>query len=254
MDFTNELSLINTNIQIELDKIEDKDDKIFNNYIENLMLLQNTVDELIDNSPSIETSSNYNSVALKLLTEILKGKGDRFRHNILGKRVDYSGRSVIVPCPSLSVNECAIPRAMAVELFKPFIYYKTMLKLNLQDQTHVQHALENNIHSTYEILEEIVDYCPVLLNRVPILHKLSMRVFWVRLTNEKVIRLHPLVCTGFNADFDGDQMAVHVPLSFNARIEAMALLITRNNVLHPAYEDPVILPTQDMILAYTTCH
>ncbi|PIM96013.1 DNA-directed RNA polymerase subunit beta' [Candidatus Hodgkinia cicadicola] len=220
----------------------------FDSYIKALILLQKTVDDLIDNSSNVDNPNNYNTTSLKSLAEMLKGKQGRFRHNILGKRVDYSGRSVIVPEPSLSINECSIPRSMAVELFKPFIHSKLMLKSEFNTKTTIKHILENDIHLTYKILEEVVSYCPVLLNRAPTLHKLSMRAFWVKLTNEKVIRLHPLVCSGFNADFDGDQMAVHVPLSFNARIEATTLLMADNNVMYPAHGDPCILPSQDMIL------
>ncbi len=238
----------NNNILIKTNKIKFNNIDELDGYIEALTLLQKTVDDLIDNSSNVGNPNNYNTTALKSLTGMLKGKQGRFRHNILGKRVDYSGRSVIVPGPSLSINECSIPRSMAVELFKPFIHYKLMLKAEFNNKETIKHILEDDIHLAYKILEEIISYCPVLLNRAPTLHKLSMRAFWVKLTNEKVIRLHPLVCSGFNADFDGDQMAVHVPLSFNARIEATTLLMSNNNVMHPAHGDPCILPSQDMIL------
>ncbi len=238
----------NNNHLIKTNEIRSNSADEFDSYIEGLISLQKVVDDLIDNSSDVDNPNKYNTKALKSLAEILKGKQGRFRHNILGKRVDYSGRSVIVPGPNLSINECSIPRSMAVELFKPFIYSKLMLKSNLNNKKTIKHVLETDIYLTYKILEEVVSYCPVLLNRAPTLHKLSMRSFWVKLTNEKVIRLHPLVCSGFNADFDGDQMAVHVPLSFNARIEATTLLMADNNVMHPAHGDPCILPSQDMIL------
>ncbi|PIM96055.1 DNA-directed RNA polymerase subunit beta' [Candidatus Hodgkinia cicadicola] len=240
--------IANNNHLITTNEIESNNIDKFDSYIEGLKLLQKVVDDLIDNSSNVGNPNKYNTPALKSLAEMLKGKRGRFRYNILGKRVDYSGRSVIVSGPNLSINECSIPRSMAVELFKPFIYSKLMLKSNLNDRGSIKKILEDDIHLTYKILEEVVSYCPVLLNRAPTLHKLSIRAFWVKLTNEKVIRLHPLVCSGFNADFDGDQMAVHVPLSFSARIEATTLLMANNNVMHPAHGDPCILPSQDMIL------
>ncbi|PIM95982.1 hypothetical protein [Candidatus Hodgkinia cicadicola] len=217
-------------------------------YIMGIERLQRSVDSLIDNSQRLDGPAGYNIGALKSLTEMLKGKRGRFRHNVLGKRVDYSGRSVIVPGPDLSINECAIPRSMAVELFEPFIYSKLMLESKIRGHRNIKYLLGCDQQMGYKVLEEIVKYCPVVLNRAPTLHKLSMRAFWVKLTNEKVIRLHPLVCSGFNADFDGDQMAVHVPLSLKARIEVTTLLMTENNVFHPAHGDPCILPSQDMIL------
>ncbi len=238
----------NNDHTIKTNKTKTNNVNEFDSYIESLISLQKVVDDLIDSSSSVDNPNKYNTPALKSLSEMLKGKQGRFRHNILGKRVDYSGRSVIVPGPNLSINECSIPRSMAVELFKPFIYSKLMLKSNLNNKKSIKRVLEDDVHLTYKILEEVVSYCPVLLNRAPTLHKLSMRSFWVKLTNEKVIRLHPLVCSGFNADFDGDQMAVHVPLNLNARVEAITLLMAGNNVMHPAHGDPCILPSQDMIL------
>ncbi|PIM96092.1 DNA-directed RNA polymerase subunit beta' [Candidatus Hodgkinia cicadicola] len=236
-------NVVIANIEGQRDGVTD-----FDEYVMALEHLQRNVDSLIDNSQSLDEPVGYNNVALKSLTEMLKGKGGMFRHNILGKRVDYSGRSVIVPGPGLSINECAIPRSMAAELFKPFIHSKLMLEHKVRWNKDVTYLLDCDHQMVYKILEEIVKYCPVLLNRAPTLHKLSMRSFWVKLTNEKVIRLHPLVCTGFNADFDGDQMTVHVPLSQKARIEATTLLMAGNNVLHPAHGDPCVLPSQDMIL------
>ncbi|PIM95076.1 DNA-directed RNA polymerase subunit beta' [Candidatus Hodgkinia cicadicola] len=236
-------NVVIANIEGQRDGVTD-----FDEYVIALEHLQRNVDSLIDNSQGLDGSMGYNNVALKSLTEMLKGKRGMFRLNILGKRVDYSGRSVIVPGPSLSINECAIPRSMAAELFKPFIHSKLMLDHRVRWNKAVAYLLDCDHQMVYKILEEIVKYCPVLLNRAPTLHKLSMRSFWVKLTNEKVIRLHPLVCAGFNADFDGDQMAVHVPLSQKARIEATTLLMAGNNVLHPAHGDPCVLPSQDMIL------
>ncbi len=168
---TNNNNLIKTN-EIKSDNIDE-----FDSYINGLVSLQKVVDDLIDNSSNVDNPNKYNTPALKSLTEMLKGKRGRFRHNILGKRVDYSGRSVIVPGPNLSINECSIPRSMAVELFKPFIYSKLMLKLNLNNKKTLKHVIEDDIQLTYKILEEIVSYCPVLLNRAPTLHKLSMRSF-----------------------------------------------------------------------------
>ncbi len=220
----------------------------FKAYIETLNALQQAVDTLIDNSPDIESPLHYNTTALKSLSGLLKGKKGRFRNNLLGKRVDYSGRSVIAPGPDLLLYECAIPRIMALELFKPFIHCKIMLKYRINDIELVEDILANNLALKSNCLEEVVKYCPVILNRAPSLHKLSMRAFNIKLTNEKVIRLHPLTCSGFNADFDGDQMAVHVPLSLEAKLEVMLLMMATKSVLHPAHGGPCVLPTQDMIM------
>ncbi|PIM95180.1 DNA-directed RNA polymerase subunit beta' [Candidatus Hodgkinia cicadicola] len=220
----------------------------FDDYIKCLISLQSAVDVLIDNSSSSNKPAGYNIGALKSLTEILKGKQGRFRHNILGKRVDYSGRSVIVPGPDLLLNECGIPRVMALELFKPFICAKLMLKEGITTEFLAKIKMRNDQKLANKMLDEVIKHCPVLLNRAPTLHKLNIRAFWVKLTTERAIRLHPLLCSGFNADFDGDQMAVHVPLSLQARMETMALLIAWKHVLHPAHGDPCILPSQDMIL------
>ncbi|MFP3039943.1 MAG: DNA-directed RNA polymerase subunit beta', partial [Candidatus Hodgkinia cicadicola] len=172
----------------------------------------------------------------------------RFRNSLLGRRVDYSGRTVIAPGPNLLLYECGIPRVMALELFKPFIYCKIMLKYGINDIGLVGIILLNNLSLENKCLEEVIKYCPVILNRAPTLHRLGMRAFKVKLTNEKVIRLHPLTCAGFNADFDGDQMAVHVPLSLEARLEVMSLMMSTKNILHPAHGGLCILPTQDMIM------
>ncbi len=220
----------------------------FKEYMNNLRNLQQAVDMLIDDSSSTETPAYCNVSSLRSLSGVLKGKTGRFRDTLLGKRVDYSGRSVIAPGPDLLLCECAIPRVMALELFKPFIHFKAMFKYRNSEIGFIESILINNPGLENELLEEIVKYCPVILNRAPTLHKLSIRAFWVKLTNEKVIRLHPLTCSGFNADFDGDQMAVHVPLSFEARMEVVTLIISAKNVLHPAHGGPCILPTQDMIM------
>ncbi len=220
----------------------------FEEYISSLIDLQQAVDMLIDNSSGNDNPTYYNTTALKSLSETLKGKTGRFRNTLLGKRVDYSGRSVIVPGPELLLCECAIPRIMALELFKPFIYFKAMLKYKNIEIEFIKFFLMSNPNLEIELLEEVVKYCPVILNRAPSLHKLSIRAFWVKLTNEKAIRLHPLTCSGFNADFDGDQMAVHVPLSLEARLEAIVLIMSVENVLHPAHGGLCIFPTQDMII------
>ncbi|PIM96233.1 DNA-directed RNA polymerase subunit beta' [Candidatus Hodgkinia cicadicola] len=220
----------------------------FNEYVGCLANLQSAVDDLIDNSSNSNKSTGYNVGSLKSLTEILKGKRGRFRYNILGKRVDYSGRSVIVPGPDLLLGECGIPEVMALELFEPFICAKLMLEDGITNEHLAKIKMKKDYRLTNKILNEVIKYCPVLLNRAPTLHKLNIRAFWVKLTTERVIRLHPLLCSGYNADFDGDQMAVHVPLSLQARLETISLLMSWKHVLHPAHGDPCILPSQDMIL------
>ncbi|WGS83603.1 MAG: DNA-directed RNA polymerase subunit beta' [Candidatus Hodgkinia cicadicola] len=210
--------------------------------------LQRSVDALFDNSKTTPQALSYSNCALKSLSDLLKGKSGRFRQNLLGKRVDYSGRSVIAPGPELNLNECGIPVVMALELFKPFLRAKAVLAKNLNSLWQAKALLESDSKTAQALLSEVVRWHPVLLNRAPTLHKLSIQAFKVRLVNSKVIRLHPLVCSGFNADFDGDQMAVHVPLSKEARAEAVAIMLSTHNVLHPANGIPSILPTQDMIL------
>ncbi|AUG91380.1 DNA-directed RNA polymerase subunit beta' [Candidatus Hodgkinia cicadicola] len=210
--------------------------------------LQQSVDALFDNSKAVPRALGYNNCALKSLADLLKGKNGRFRQNLLGKRVDYSGRSVIAPGPELNLNECGLPRVMAMELFKPFLNAKAIMAWNLNNAAEAEALLSAAPESARAFLEEIAQWHPVLLNRAPTLHKLSFQAFKVRIINSKVIRLHPLVCAGFNADFDGDQMAVHVPLTLEARAEAWALMMSTNNVLHPAHGSPCVLPTQDMIL------
>ncbi|ATW05911.1 DNA-directed RNA polymerase subunit beta' [Candidatus Hodgkinia cicadicola] len=214
----------------------------------NMRELQQSVDALFDNSKAVPRALGYNNCALKSLADLLKGKNGRFRQNLLGKRVDYSGRSVIAPGPELNLNECGLPRAMAMELFKPFLNAKAIMAWNLNSAAEAEALFSVAPESARAFLEEIVQWHPVLLNRAPTLHKLSFQAFRVRIINSKVIRLHPLVCAGFNADFDGDQMAVHVPLTLEARAEALALMMSTKNVLHPAHGSPSVLPTQDMIL------
>ncbi len=179
---------------------------------------------------------------------MLKGKQGRFRQNLLGKRVDYSGRSVIVVGPELRLHQCGLPKAMAVELFKPFIIHKLVEKGIAETVKRAKKIVERESPEVYEILEEIIQDHPVLLNRAPTLHRLGIQAFEPVLVEGKAIRIHPLVCAAFNADFDGDQMAVHVPLSFEAQLEARLLMISSNNVLKPSDGRPVAEPSQDMVL------
>ena len=179
---------------------------------------------------------------------MLKGKQGRFRQNLLGKRVDYSGRSVIVVGPELRLHQCGLPKAMAVELFKPFIIHKLVEKGIAETVKRAKKIVEKESPEVYEILEEIIQDHPVLLNRAPTLHRLGIQAFEPVLVEGKAIRIHPLVCAAFNADFDGDQMAVHVPLSFEAQLEARVLMISSNNILKPSDGRPVAEPSQDMVL------
>ncbi|PIM94932.1 DNA-directed RNA polymerase subunit beta' [Candidatus Hodgkinia cicadicola] len=235
-------------VSLMLDEIEEGSDVDFDDYLIGLRQLQLAVNALIDNSPSVDKPISHNVRSLKSLMEYLKGKDGMFRYNILGKRVDYSGRSVIVPGPDLLLNECEIPRVMALELFEPFVCSKLMLRNGIKTESEAKNILKYDQRLANRILDEVINYYPVLLNRAPTLHKLNIRAFWVKLTNERVIRLHPLVCSGFNADFDGDQMAVHVPLSLQAKMECSLLMMADKNIFHPAHGDPCILPTKDMIL------
>src|SRR5437016_2286019 len=196
-------------------------------------MLQEAVDALFDNGRRSKAIRGRGKRPLKSLSDMLKGKQGRFRQNLLGKRVDYSGRSVIVVGPELRLHQCGLPKAMAVELFKPFIIHQ---------------LVEKESPEVYEILEEIIEDHPVLLNRAPTLHRLGIQAFEPVLVEGKAIRIHPLVCAAFNADFDGDQMAVHVPLSFESQLEARLLMISSNNVLKPSDGRPVAEPSQDMVL------
>ncbi|HWZ27906.1 MAG TPA: DNA-directed RNA polymerase subunit beta', partial [Gemmatimonadales bacterium] len=211
-------------------------------------MLQEAVDALFDNGRRSKAIRGRGKRPLKSLSDMLKGKQGRFRQNLLGKRVDYSGRSVIVVGPELRLHQCGLPKAMAVELFKPFIIHKLVEKGIAETVKRAKKIVEKESPEVYEILEEIIQDHPVLLNRAPTLHRLGIQAFEPVLVEGKAIRIHPLVCAAFNADFDGDQMAVHVPLSFESQIEARVLMISSNNVLKPSDGRPVAEPSQDMVL------
>ena len=211
-------------------------------------MLQEAVDALIDNGRRGRTVVGPNSRPLKSLSNIIEGKQGRFRQNLLGKRVDYSGRSVIVVGPQLSLNQCGLPKEMAIELFKPFVVNKLIERGLVQNIKSAKKKIERSEPIVWDILEEVVDGHPVLLNRAPTLHRLGIQAFEPQLIEGKAIQLHPLVCTAFNADFDGDQMAVHVPLSFQAQLEARTLMLSAYNILSPANGQPLAIPTQDMVL------
>jgi len=212
-------------------------------------LLQEAVDALIENgkggSDPIRAS---NDRPLKSLSDILKGKKGRFRQNLLGKRVDYSGRSVIVVGPTLKLHECGLPKEMAVELFQPFLIRQLMAKKIVPTIVTAKKLIHNQDPILWEVLQQIMQSHPILLNRAPTLHRLGIQAFQPKLVNGRAILLHPLVCPAFNADFDGDQMAVHVPLSFEARAESWKLMWSRNNLLSPATGQPILVPSQDMVL------
>src|SRR6267143_1932234 len=211
-------------------------------------MLQEAVDSLFDNSRRVNAVRSDNNRALKSLSDMLKGKQGRFRQNLLGKRVDYSGRSVIVVGPELKLHQCGLPKAMALELFKPFIIHKLVEKGIAETVKRAKKIVEKESPEVYEILEEIIRDHPVLLNRAPTLHRLGIQAFEPVLVEGKAIRIHPLVCAAFNADFDGDQMAVHVPLSFEAQLECRLLMLSSNNVLKPSDGRPVAEPSQDIVL------
>jgi DNA-directed RNA polymerase subunit beta' len=211
-------------------------------------MLQEAVDALFDNGRRSKAIRGRGKRPLKSLSDMLKGKQGRFRQNLLGKRVDYSGRSVIVVGPELRLHQCGLPKTMAVELFKPFIIHKLVEEGIAETVKRAKKIVERESPEVYEILEEIIQDHPVLLNRAPTLHRLGIQSFEPVLVEGKAIRIHPLVCAAFNADFDGDQMAVHVPLSFEAQLEARVLMISSNNVLKPADGRPVAEPSQDMVL------
>ncbi len=211
-------------------------------------MLQEAVDALIDNGRRGRTVVGPNNRALKSLSNIIEGKQGRFRQNLLGKRVDYSGRSVIVVGPTLKLNQCGLPKEMAIELFKPFVVNKLIERGYVQNIKSAKKKIERSEAIVWDILEEVIDGHPVLLNRAPTLHRLGIQAFEPKLVEGRAIQLHPLVCTAFNADFDGDQMAVHVPLSIEAQTEARMLMLATNNILAPATGKPIITPTQDMVL------
>jgi DNA-directed RNA polymerase subunit beta' len=211
-------------------------------------MLQESVDALLDNGRRGRAITGTNKRPLKSLADMIKGKQGRFRQNLLGKRVDYSGRSVIVVGPTLRLHQCGLPKKMALELFKPFIFAKLQLRGEASTIKAAKRLVEREGPEVWDILEEVIREHPVLLNRAPTLHRLGIQAFEPVLVEGKAIQLHPLVCTAFNADFDGDQMAVHVPLSIEAQLEARALMLSTNNILSPANGDPIIVPSQDVVL------
>src|SRR2546421_6488944 len=211
-------------------------------------MLQEAVDALFDNGRRGRVLRGANNRPLKSLSDTLKGKQGRFRQNLLGKRVDYSGRSVIVVGPDLRLNQCGLPKKMALELFKPFIYHRLEQRGHCTTIKQAKELVEQQDPVVWDILEEVIKDHPILLNRAPTLHRLGIQAFEPVLVEGKAIKLHPLTCTAFNADFDGDQMAVHIPLSPEAQIEASTLMLASNNILSPASGQPIAVPTQDIVL------
>ncbi|TAM60927.1 DNA-directed RNA polymerase subunit beta' [bacterium] len=211
-------------------------------------MLQEAVDALIDNGRRGRPVTGPNNRPLKSLSDILKGKQGRFRQNLLGKRVDYSGRSVIVVGPNLKLHQCGLPKEMALELFKPFVMKKLVDRGQAHNIKSAKRMVERVRPEVWDVLDEVIQQHPVLLNRAPTLHRLGIQAFEPVLVEGKAIQIHPLVCTPYNADFDGDQMAVHLPLSAGAQAEARILMLSANNIMRPAFGDPVSIPTQDMIL------
>jgi len=211
-------------------------------------MLQEAVDSLFDNGKRGKAVIGINKRPLKSLAEMIKGKSGRFRQNLLGKRVDYSGRSVITVGPNLKLYQCGLPKSMALELFKPFVYHKLQALGHVNSIKYARHMVEEENPIVWDVLESIIYQHPVLLNRAPTLHRLGIQAFEPILIEGKAIQLHPLVCAAFNADFDGDQMAVHVPLSLEAQAEARILMLASNNILSPANGDPIIVPSQDIVL------
>jgi DNA-directed RNA polymerase subunit beta' len=211
-------------------------------------MLQEAVDSLLDNGRRGKAMTGANKRPLKSLADMIKGKGGRFRQNLLGKRVDYSGRSVIVVGPQLKLHQCGLPKKMALELFKPFIFER-LEKMGIASTIKAaKKEVEAETPVVWDILEEVIREHPVMLNRAPTLHRLGIQAFEPTLIEGKAIQLHPLVCVAFNADFDGDQMAVHIPLSLEAQMEARTLMLASNNVLSPANGQPIIVPSQDVVL------
>src|ERR1700710_1788592 len=211
-------------------------------------MLQEAVDSLFDNSRKVNAVKTEGNRALKSLSDILKGKQGRFRQNLLGKRVDYSARSVIVVGPTLKLHECGLPKDMAAELFKPFIIKKLVDRGQAHNIKSAKRMVERVRPLVWDVLDEVIREHPVLLNPAPTLHRLGIQAFEPVLVEGKAIHLHPLVCTPYNADFDGDQMAVHLPLSAGAQAEARILMLSSNNILQPSFGNPVSIPTQDMVL------
>ena len=219
-------------------------------------MLQESVDVLFDNGRHGRVITGTNKRPLKSLSDTLKGKQGRFRQNLLGKRVDYSGRTVITVGPDLRLHQCGLPKKMALELFKPFVYYRLEQKGMVSTVKSAKKMVEREIPEVWDTLDDVVKEYPVLLNRAPTLHRLGIQAFEPILIEGKALQLHPLVCTAFNADFDGDQMAVHIPLSVEAQIEARVLMLSSNNILSPANGSPIIVPSQDIVLGiyYMTRH
>jgi DNA-directed RNA polymerase subunit beta' len=211
-------------------------------------MLQEAVDSLFDNSRRLNAVRSDNNRALKSLSDMLKGKQGRFRQNLLGKRVDYSGRSVIVVGPELHLHECGLPKEMALELFKPFVIRKLIERGLVKTVKSAKKIVEKRNPEVWDILEKIIDGHPVMLNRAPTLHRLGIQAFQPTLVEGRAIRLHPLVCTAFNADFDGDQMAVHVPLSYDSQLEASILMLSSHNILSPQNGSPICVPSQEIVL------
>ncbi len=211
-------------------------------------MLQESVDALFDNGRRGKVFTGPNRRPLRSLSDMLKGKQGRFRQNLLGKRVDYSGRSVIVVGPHLKLHQCGLPKIMALELFRPFIYHKLEMRGYVSTIKSAKKMVEKQLPEVWDVLDEVIKEHPVILNRAPTLHRLGMQAFEPVLVEGKAIQLHPLVCAAFNADFDGDQMAVHVPLSIEAQLEARVLMMSTNNILSPANGRPIIIPSQDMVL------
>src|SRR5450432_2748064 len=211
-------------------------------------MLQEAVDSLLDNGRRGKAMTGANKRALKSLADMIKGKSGRFRQNLLGKRVDYSGRSVITVGPTLKLHQCGLPKLMAIELFKPFIFSRLEAMGIATTIKAAKKEVESGTPVVWDILEEVIKEHPVLLNRAPTLHRLGIQAFEPVLIEGKAIQLHPLVCAAFNADFDGDQMAVHIPLSIEAQMEARVLMMSTNNILHPANGQPIIVPSQDIVL------
>ena len=211
-------------------------------------MLQEAVDALIDNGRRGRTVVGANNRPLKSLSDIIEGKQGRFRQNLLGKRVDYSGRSVIVVGPKLKIHQCGLPREMAIELFQPFVIHRLIRQGLVNNIKAAKKLIQRNDPTVWDVLEEVIEGHPVMLNRAPTLHRLGIQAFEPILVEGRAIQLHPLVCPAFNADFDGDQMAVHVPLSIEAQAEARLLMLASNNILSPATGRPIITPSQDMVL------
>ena len=211
-------------------------------------MLQEAVDALIDNGRRGRTVVGANNRPLKSLSDIIEGKQGRFRQNLLGKRVDYSGRSVIVVGPKLKMHQCGLPKEMAIELFQPFVIHRLIRQNIVNNIKAAKKLIQRADDEVMQVLQEVIDGHPILLNRAPTLHRLGIQAFEPKLVDGRAIQLHPLVCPAFNADFDGDQMAVHVPLAIEAQTEARMLMLASNNILSPATGEPIITPSQDMVL------